>query len=108
MTTLYEEVRATLRESEFKPRKQLGQNFLIHENIIASIVQLLDLTPQDEVVEIVEISPGLRRRRFAVRQGTGRVPNRLRVHGSFEGGTSHMERGGPSFSVTAARRLMWT
>lgn len=56
MTTLYEEVRATLRESEFKPRKRLGQNFLIHENIIASIVQLLDLTPQDE---IVEIGPGL-------------------------------------------------
>ena len=56
MTTLYEEVRATLRESEFKPRKRLGQNFLIHENIIASIVQLLDVAPQDE---IVEIGPGL-------------------------------------------------
>jgi 16S rRNA (adenine1518-N6/adenine1519-N6)-dimethyltransferase len=56
MTTLYEEVRATLRESEFKPRKRLGQNFLIQENIIASIVQLLDVAPQDE---IVEIGPGL-------------------------------------------------
>jgi 16S rRNA (adenine1518-N6/adenine1519-N6)-dimethyltransferase len=56
MATLYEEVRATLGESEFRPRKRLGQNFLIHENIIASIVQLLNLAPQDE---IVEIGPGL-------------------------------------------------
>jgi 16S rRNA (adenine1518-N6/adenine1519-N6)-dimethyltransferase len=56
MRTLYEEVRATLRESEFRPRKRLGQNFLIHENIIDSIVQLLNLASQDE---IVEIGPGL-------------------------------------------------
>jgi len=49
-------VRATLRESEFRPRKRLGQNFLIHENIIDSIVQLLNLASQDE---IVEIGPGL-------------------------------------------------
>jgi 16S rRNA (adenine1518-N6/adenine1519-N6)-dimethyltransferase len=56
MATLYEEVRATLEESEFRPRKRLGQNFLIHENIIGSIVRLLNLAPQDE---IVEIGPGL-------------------------------------------------
>src|SRR4030095_4718695 len=56
MATLYEEVRATLGDSEFRPRKRLGQNFLIHENIIDSIVQLLNLASQDE---IVEIGPGL-------------------------------------------------
>ena len=56
MTTLYEEVRATLRESKFRPRKRLGQNFLIHENVIESIVRLLDVGSQDE---IVEIGPGL-------------------------------------------------
>src|SRR5215475_3810428 len=56
MTTLYEEVRATLRESEFRPRKRLGQNFLVHERIIESISRLLDLSPEDE---IVEIGPGL-------------------------------------------------
>ena len=56
MTTLYEEVRATLRESEFRPRKRLGQNFLVHENIIESILRLLDVSPEDE---IVEIGPGL-------------------------------------------------
>jgi 16S rRNA (adenine1518-N6/adenine1519-N6)-dimethyltransferase len=56
MTTLYEEVRATLRESKFRPRKRLGQNFLVHENIIESILRLLDLSPEDE---IVEIGPGL-------------------------------------------------
>ena len=56
MRTLYEEVRTTLRESEFRPRKRLGQNFLVHENIIESILRLLDLSPVDE---IVEIGPGL-------------------------------------------------
>ena len=56
MATLYEEVRATLGEAEFRPRKRLGQNFLIHENIIDSILRLLNLASQDE---IVEIGPGL-------------------------------------------------
>src|SRR4030095_5494372 len=56
MATLYEEERATLGESEFRPRKRLGQNFLIHENIIDSILRLLNLASQDE---IVEIGPGL-------------------------------------------------
>jgi 16S rRNA (adenine1518-N6/adenine1519-N6)-dimethyltransferase len=56
MTTLYEEVRATLKECEFKPRKRLGQNFLVHESVIDAIVRLLELAPQDE---IVEIGPGL-------------------------------------------------
>jgi 16S rRNA (adenine1518-N6/adenine1519-N6)-dimethyltransferase len=56
MTTLHQEVRATLRESEFRPRKRLGQNFLVHENIIESILRLLDLSPEDE---IVEVGPGL-------------------------------------------------
>ena len=54
--TLYEEVRAVLRESAFRPKKSLGQNFLIHENVIESILRLLDLDRKDGVVEI---GPGL-------------------------------------------------
>ncbi len=54
--TLYEEVRAALRESNFRPRKSRGQNFLIHERVIDSIIRLLDLSPADDVVEI---GPGL-------------------------------------------------
>jgi 16S rRNA (adenine1518-N6/adenine1519-N6)-dimethyltransferase len=54
--TLYEEVCAALRESQFRPKKSLGQNFLIHERVIDAIVRLLDLAPEDEVVEI---GPGL-------------------------------------------------
>jgi 16S rRNA (adenine1518-N6/adenine1519-N6)-dimethyltransferase len=54
--TLYEEVRAALRESEFRPRKKLGQNFLIHERVIDSILALLD---RDDNAQIVEIGPGL-------------------------------------------------
>ena len=54
--TLYEEVRAALRESEFRPRKKLGQNFLIQERVIESILGLLDL---DDNAQIVEIGPGL-------------------------------------------------
>jgi 16S rRNA (adenine1518-N6/adenine1519-N6)-dimethyltransferase len=54
--TLYEEVRAALRESAFRPKKQLGQNFLIHEHVIDAILRLLDLAPNDE---ILEIGPGL-------------------------------------------------
>jgi 16S rRNA (adenine1518-N6/adenine1519-N6)-dimethyltransferase len=56
MTTLYEEVRAALREIEFRPRKSRGQNFLVHERVIDAILRLVDLSPQDEVLEI---GPGL-------------------------------------------------
>ena len=56
MATLYEEVRATLRECKFQPRKRWGQNFLVHENVVESILWLLDLSSEDEVVEI---GPGL-------------------------------------------------
>ncbi|HUK39729.1 MAG TPA: rRNA adenine dimethyltransferase family protein, partial [Candidatus Acidoferrales bacterium] len=53
--TLYEEVRAAFG-SNFTPRKKLGQNFLVHENVIESILRLLDLSSQDAVLEI---GPGL-------------------------------------------------
>ena len=56
MLTLYQELRAALQESDFKPRKRLGQNFLIHENVIASILHLVDFSAHDEVLEI---GPGL-------------------------------------------------
>ena len=54
--TLYEEVRTALREAAFRPKKSLGQNFLIHEHVIDSVLRLLDLTASDQVVEI---GPGL-------------------------------------------------
>lgn len=54
--TLYEEVRAALRETAFRPKKSFGQNFLIHEHVIDAILRLLALAPDDEVVEI---GPGL-------------------------------------------------
>jgi 16S rRNA (adenine1518-N6/adenine1519-N6)-dimethyltransferase len=56
MATLYEEVRTALRESEFKPRKRLGQNFLVHERVLESILDLLALETNDSVLEI---GPGL-------------------------------------------------
>jgi 16S rRNA (adenine1518-N6/adenine1519-N6)-dimethyltransferase len=56
MPTLYQEVRAALRESEFKPRKRLGQNFLIDERVLEAILDLLALTTNDSVLEI---GPGL-------------------------------------------------
>lgn len=56
MVTLYQEAREALRESGFKPRKKLGQHFLIHKGTIEAIVRLLDLSRQDGVIEI---GPGL-------------------------------------------------
>jgi 16S rRNA (adenine1518-N6/adenine1519-N6)-dimethyltransferase len=56
MPTLYQEVRVALRNSEFKPSKRFGQNFLIHESVIDAILRLLGLSPQDSVLEI---GPGL-------------------------------------------------
>ncbi|MGH7930251.1 MAG: 16S rRNA (adenine(1518)-N(6)/adenine(1519)-N(6))-dimethyltransferase RsmA [Candidatus Binatia bacterium] len=54
--TLYDEVREALRDPAFRPRKRLGQNFLIHERVIDAILRLLDLSQEDEVLEV---GPGL-------------------------------------------------
>jgi len=56
MATLYQEARAALRDAAFAPKKSLGQNFLVHDRVLDSILRLVDLTPEDE---ILEIGPGL-------------------------------------------------
>jgi 16S rRNA (adenine1518-N6/adenine1519-N6)-dimethyltransferase len=56
MATLYQEARAALRDPAFAPKKRLGQNFLVHDRVLESILRLVDLTPEDE---ILEIGPGL-------------------------------------------------
>ncbi|MBI4526086.1 MAG: 16S rRNA (adenine(1518)-N(6)/adenine(1519)-N(6))-dimethyltransferase RsmA [Deltaproteobacteria bacterium] len=56
MVSLYQEVREALRESDFRPKKRLGQNFLIHESTLQKIPALLELSADDEVLEI---GPGL-------------------------------------------------
>ena len=56
MATLYQEARAALRELALRPRKKLGQHFLVHEGVLEAILGLLDPSPEDE---IVEIGPGL-------------------------------------------------
>jgi 16S rRNA (adenine1518-N6/adenine1519-N6)-dimethyltransferase len=54
--TLHEEVRAALGASGFRPRKSLGQNFLVQERVLDSILRLLELSDSDRVLEI---GPGL-------------------------------------------------
>ena len=56
MATLYQEARAALRELALRPRKKLGQHFLVHQGVLEAILGLLDPSPEDE---IVEIGPGL-------------------------------------------------
>lgn len=54
--SLYQEARAALRSAGFKPRKALGQHFLVHQGVLDQILRLVDLSPADE---ILEIGPGL-------------------------------------------------
>lgn len=56
MTSLYQEARAALTEFGFRPKKSLGQHFLVHERVLDAMVRLLDLTTGDEVLEV---GPGL-------------------------------------------------
>jgi 16S rRNA (adenine1518-N6/adenine1519-N6)-dimethyltransferase len=56
MVTLYQEARAALRTSAFHPKKRLGQNFLVREDIVEAILRLIDVSQDDE---ILEIGPGL-------------------------------------------------
>ena len=50
------DVRGLLREHDFKPRKGLGQNFLVSEGALRRIVAAADLEPGDVVLEV---GPGL-------------------------------------------------
>jgi len=36
----------------FKPKKQLGQNFLINDDIVTKIVETAEITPDDTIVEV--------------------------------------------------------
>lgn len=49
-------IRALLRQFGLRPLKQLGQNFLIDEDVLQRIIQVADLSPADVVVEV---GPGL-------------------------------------------------
>lgn len=50
------DVRALLAESDFRPRKSLGQNFLVDENILNILVESADIRPDHTVLEV---GPGL-------------------------------------------------
>ena len=50
------DVRRLLREFDFKPKKGLGQNFLVSEGALRRIVAAADLEPGDVVLEV---GPGL-------------------------------------------------
>lgn len=56
MASLYQEARAACRELGLRPRKRLGQNFLIESPVIEIIAGFLELTEGDEVLEI---GPGM-------------------------------------------------
>ncbi len=56
MPSLYQEAQSACHELGFRPRKRLGQHFLIDENVIDATLRLMDLSEDDE---ILEIGPGL-------------------------------------------------
>ncbi len=56
MASLYRDAREALKDSDFKPKKRLGQNFLVHESVLDAIMRLVEPAPEDE---ILEIGPGL-------------------------------------------------
>ena len=46
------QIRTVLEQYGVSPSKALGQNFLVDENIARRIVELLEVEPQDCVVEV--------------------------------------------------------
>ena len=56
MTNLYYETKFIMKQYGIKANKSLGQNFLINENVVSSIVECSNITKEDLVIEI---GPGL-------------------------------------------------
>jgi 16S rRNA (adenine1518-N6/adenine1519-N6)-dimethyltransferase len=52
----YKDLRQILNQLDFKPKKHLGQNFLINSDILNKIVNLSEISNQDV---ILEVGPGL-------------------------------------------------
>ncbi|MCL5108266.1 MAG: 16S rRNA (adenine(1518)-N(6)/adenine(1519)-N(6))-dimethyltransferase RsmA [Chloroflexi bacterium] len=63
-------VRQLLRRYGFKPRKKLGQNFLVEEDILDRIADVADLVPGDQVLEV---GPGLGTLTMRLAQRAGHV-----------------------------------
>ena len=53
---LYEETRFIMKQNNITANKNLGQNFLINEDVVDSIVENAEITKNDLVIEI---GPGL-------------------------------------------------
>ena len=53
---LYDETRFIMKQNNITANKKLGQNFLVDENVVDSIVEAADITKEDLVIEI---GPGL-------------------------------------------------
>jgi 16S rRNA (adenine1518-N6/adenine1519-N6)-dimethyltransferase len=64
------DVGALLRRHGLRPKKRLGQNFLVDRNTLEKIVGAAELSPEDEVLEI---GPGLGALTRALAERTGRV-----------------------------------
>ena len=61
MDNLEKETKQIMRENGIYANKSLGQNFLIREDIVTSIVEKAGIGPKDGVIEI---GPGLGTREF--------------------------------------------
>ena len=53
------QVEKLLRQSGIRPKKRLGQHFLIDETILDTIVVAAELSPADIVIEVGPVAVGL-------------------------------------------------
>ena len=56
MNNILEETRFIINKYNIRANKSLGQNFLVNENVVSSIVECSNITKEDLVIEI---GPGL-------------------------------------------------
>ncbi len=50
--TRYSETRKSLREEQLAPKKQLGQNFLVHKSTAEAVARCGKITPDDIIIEV--------------------------------------------------------
>lgn len=50
--TRYSETRKSLREEKLAPKKQLGQNFLVHKSTAEAVARCGNITPDDIIIEV--------------------------------------------------------
>ncbi len=100
---LLDRTKKQLQQLDLRAKKGLGQNFLVDEHALSSIISAAELTPDDLVVEV---GPGLGVLTKELAASAGRVIA-VELDGAMAAALREMFAGSPHVAIVEADILSW-